>query len=272
MLGIGVVLFLQITRLAPAFSGKHRIIYTILSGILTAGIAFGIIYLMDNEALMPVYWLLCILFLVAGAVHFVMNHERYFKPRPGDAKIVAGEYLFAISVSLFSMTIFSALVYFVKDEKGFLFFPVLLSNVMFLMPLLFMHTFSSAFNIPDTAYSFWRYPAQPIDPPEPKENERLLVIGFEIAKQKQDTRKTYFRARALEDIRLGEMYYHFLEDYNELQSETPIQYRETNNQLQQWWFHTKAKWYQRSRILDPMLDMKENKIKENTVIICERIA
>ena len=107
--------------------------------------------------------------------------------------------------------------------------------------------------------------------PEDNANERLLVIGFMIAKKNADTAKTYFRAKTPENIKLGELFYHFINDYNDLQSETPIQFVDEYKEAVEWWYHRKPKWYQRRKILDPQLTMIENNVKENTVIICERI-
>ena len=70
---------------------------------------------------------------------------------------------------------------------------------------------------------------------------------------------------------LGDLYYHFLNDYNEVQSETPIEYTSDTGLPYEWWFRTKTKWYQPNRILDPALTFKDNYIKENSIIVCERI-
>jgi hypothetical protein len=266
-----VIFFLWVSRLTPVFAGKHRIIYSLLAVVLTAAVGFAIVCLAGSSDIGIIYWLLGGLYLLAGIIHLIVTHARYFRPRNKDDKVTAAEYLYATSVLLGSLVILSALIYFFRDDESFRYFPVLLSGGVFLLVILVMHTFQAALNIPAPVYTFWRYPSRPIDPPEPKEQEQLLVIGFELAKQSQDIKRTYFRARALADIKLGEMYYHFLEDYNELQSETPIQYREPNNQPQEWWFYVKEKWFLPARILDPMQDMKENRIKENTIIICERI-
>jgi hypothetical protein len=97
-----------------------------------------------------------------------------------------------------------------------------------------------------------------------------LVIGFEIAKKTADSQKTFFRAKAPETIRLGELYYHFLNDYNEVQSESTIAFTDNTGQACEWWFRLKKKWWQSQRILDPDLSVRENGIQENAVIICER--
>jgi hypothetical protein len=72
-------------------------------------------------------------------------------------------------------------------------------------------------------------------------------------------------------MKLGELYYHFLNDYNDLHNENTIEYAENGHDAHEWWFRRKPKWYQAHRILDPNLSIRENGIKENTVVICERM-
>jgi hypothetical protein len=56
-----------------------------------------------------------------------------------------------------------------------------------------------------------------------------------------------------------------------LQNDTSIQVADPENNLHQWWFRSKRKWYQSERVLDPYKTVFENNIKENMVIICERL-
>lgn len=120
-------------------------------------------------------------------------------------------------------------------------------------------------------FATWYYPVTPIELPDEKANEKILVIAFEIAKTPADKLKTNFRAKGPDSMLLGELYYHFLNDYNDIQSETPIEYVDAENNPQEWWFRVKPKWYQGQRILDPQLSIRDNQIRENSIIICERI-
>lgn len=261
-------MFSVVKQLVSGFRVRKPLIYGLVSSTLASFLAFGTLYVAQN--LFTVYWILCSLFLLFGIVHMMMMHRKYFLPREEKMKVLIGEFMFAASVLVFSLMVFSALLYFLKD-KTFLFYPVLLSGLFFFIPYLVMHSFQAAYEIPDAAYITWRYPVtQPIDPPDDNLNEKLLVIGFEIAKKQTDVQKTYFRARAPEGIALGELYYHFINDYNELQSETPIEFLNAQSAAYEWWFRVKPKWYQPQRILDPNLTILANGIKENTVIICER--
>jgi hypothetical protein len=142
----------------------------------------------------------------------------------------------------------------------------------FFIPILVLYTFEAAYKIPLPVFTTWHYPVnQTIDLPDERPNEKLVVIAFEIAKQSSEPVKTNFRAKGPEAMQLGDLYYHFLNDYNELHSETPIEFVDNYSSPQEWWFRTKPKWYQKNKILDPDLSVRDNKIKENTIIICERI-
>lgn len=266
----GSVAILAVARsFVSGFSGKRPVVYGVVSSAITGLVAYATLYIIDN--LFTIYWVLAGIFLLFGTIHMLMMHERYFLPREGNKKILIGEVFFAISVLLFTTIIFSSLLYFLRGNS-FMFYPILMSGLFFFVPLLVSQTFSAAYSIPPAKFTTWRYPVtKAIELPDENANERLLVIGFEIAKRNSDYRKTYFRARALENLPLGELYYHFINDYNELQSETPIEFLDGKSAAHEWWFRKKPKWYEGQRILDPGLTIKENGIKENTVIICERI-
>jgi len=249
------------------FTVKKPAVYGIISSAVTSLIAFGILYLTQNPAV--IYWILIGIFLLFGIMHFWFTHRRFFNPKKPNVKVSWGEVLFATSVILFTIVAFSSLLYFFRD-KQFMFFPILMSALMFFVPLAFFNMFKAAYVIPHAHYTTWSYPVKPIDLPDEQEGEKLLVIGFEIAKKPTDT-KTYFRAKAPENMPLGELYYHFINDYNDLQSETPIHYNNSESEAVEWWFRIKPKWYQTTRILNPHGTIAQNKIKENTVIICERL-
>lgn len=260
-------IFVVVKSLVLNFNVKKTAIYGILSSAATSLVAFGTLYIAENPAI--VYWVFTGVFFLFGCIHMWITHKKYFSPKKPSAKVIGGELLFSVSVILFTIVALSSLVYFLKD-KQFLFYPVLLSALVFFVPFLFTQMFRALYGIPTARFATWQYPLQTIDLPDESADERLLVIGFEIAKRPTDM-KTYFRAKAPEKMALGELYYHFINDYNELQSETPILYKDADNDLTEWWFRLKPKWYQSNRILDPKMTIVENGIKENSVIICERL-
>ncbi len=272
LLACSIVLLTLVKQFVASFAtGKKPVLYGSVSGAAASIAVYASTYITDH--LFTVFWLFAGIFLLFGVLHMLLIHNSYFTYGTGnDTKVFMGELMFALSILLFTVVIFSSLQYFLKD-KSFLFYPMMLSTLTFFLPVLFVHTFEAAYAIPPPQYPTWQYPIDnPIDLPDDNPNEKLLVIGFEIAKKKSDAKRTYFRAKAPENIRLGELFYHFINDYNELQSETPIEFYDNTNGAHQWWFRTKTKWYQGSRILDPLASVRDNEIKENTVIVCDRIS
>jgi len=273
LLGISIILLLVVKVLADGFAsqGKKPVLYGAIGALIASALAWLSSWLTDN--LFIVYWLLFLVFFVFGIVHVkLVQHKYFYYNNDNKSKVFMGELVFGLSIMLFVIVVFSSLQYFVTKNQGFIFYPMMFSTLGFFIPTMFLKTFEAAYNIPSAEYPTWEYPIyNPIDLPPDDPREKLLVIGFEIAKKNTDAKRTYFRAKAPEMIRLGELYYHFLNDYNDVQSETPIQYVDNGSIPQEWWFRLKKKWWHRNRILDPQRSVRENGIVENSVIICERI-
>ncbi|SFP95106.1 TssN family type VI secretion system protein [Parafilimonas terrae] len=273
-LAFAITLLVLVKPFSETFSasGKKPTIYSIVSSILVSLVAYISKFVGDHS--FAVYWIIAAIFLIFGAIHVAIVHKKYFHTYNEDSnsKIILAEIMFGLSVIFFVVVIFSSLQYFLSNEKQYLFYPMLLSCLAFFIPMLVYHTFNAAYSIPAARFITWAYPLNAqIDLPDEDPRERLYVIGFEIAKKNSDAGRSYFRAKAPEGMKLGELYYHFINDYNELQSETPIEFATKDYDAYQWWFRRKPKWYQRQRILNPEITMRENGVKENTVIICERI-
>lgn len=271
-LTFSVVLVAVVNQMVSGFSGggKKPFFYGAFSSLIASCAAY--LATLFSKHLFSVFWFLAAIYFVFGIIHVALVHKKYFNSGNQDkAKIIMGEIMFGLSIIFFSIVVFSALQYFMADEINFLFYPMLMSMLTFFIPFLLLQTFDAAYSIPSAVFKTWKYPNNPIDLPDEKSGEKILIIGFEIAKNPTDLAKTYFRAKAPESMNLGELYYHFINDYNEAKSETTIKYTDDSSASVDWWFRRKPRWYQRQRILDPYITIRENGIKENTVVICERI-
>ena len=270
LMGFSLLLLPVIKLVSSSFvnHGKRPLLYNIISSIIASSAAFGATYF--TTSLFYTYWVLSAVFLLLGIVFVVIIHKKFFKARKDNRnKQLFAEIIYGLSIILMCAAIFSSLQYFLKDNN-FMWFPTLLCTLFFFIPLLLLHTFDAAIDIPAPIYGSWAYPINnPIELPDEKEGEHLYVIGFEIPKKFTDAKRTYFRAKAPEDMLLGDLFYHFMNDYNDLHSETPIEYI-TSGSVQEWIFRTKPKWFNFSKILNPEFTVKQNRIKENTIIICER--
>lgn len=271
LFAVGVVLLFLVKNFSEGFAGnKKPMLFGTLSATGISGGAFLSTWI--TEHLFTLYWIFSAIFLLFGILHLVFFHKKYFYSNNNNrGRVFFGEILFGLSLVLFTVVIFSSLQFFVKD-KGFMFFPMLMSLLCFFIPMLFYYTFEAAYKIPLPVFSTWQYPVHaPIDLPDERPGEKILVIAFEIAKKDSDNVKTNFRAKGPDTMHLGDLYYHFINDYNEFHSETTIDYTDQVGQPYDWWFRVKPKWYQFNRVLDPDETIRDNKIKENTIIVCERI-
>lgn len=269
-LGSSLLLLPLIKQVSSSFGnhGRKPLIFNLVSSILASGTAFGATFLTNN--LFYTYWILSTVFLFFGIILVIVIHRKFFKARKDNRnKQLFAEILYTFSIVLMCIAIFSSLQYFLKNEN-FMWFPTLLCTLFLFIPMLLLHTFDAAMDIPMPVYDNWTYPVNtPIELPDEREGEHLYVIGFEIPKKTTDQKHTYFRAKAPEDMLLGDLFYHFVNDYNDLYSETPIEYA-SDDLIHEWVFRTKPKWYSFSKILNPRVSVNQNRIKENTVIICER--
>ena len=266
------VLFASVQKFAKAFAGKglKPVLYGILAATVFGGLSFLSTLAPFNEYI--IFWLAALVFLAFGIFHILVFHEKYFYPEPHNPNgAVIGELLFSFALLFFCVVVFSALIYFVIGNKSYPFYPMLTSMLAFFVPVSLFYTFQAAYRIPNPVFASWIYPIhEQIELPDERPNEKLVVIAFEIAKKTSSELKTNFRAKGPETMKLGDLYYHFINDYNELHSETTIDYADEQHESYEWWFRIKPRWYQPNRILDPELTVRENKIKENSVIICER--
>ena len=268
VMGIGFIIAAQNISRSFASFGKKPVVIGLLTAILTAASVYLATTLIDDS--FSLFWVMMTIFLLFGTIHMGFAHRKFiYQNETERTKVVGAELLFVLAIMLVAAVIFSGVQYFFIS-KNFLFYPLVLSAFIFVVPFLLHYSFEAAFSIPPPVYKSWVYPVNnPIDPPEDNPNEKLLVIGFEIPKKLTDNAKTYFRAKTPESICLGDLFYHFINDYNELQSETPVQIVDNRQEPLIWYFRLKRKWFQRNKVLDPTITIRENKVRENSVIICE---
>ena len=145
------------------------------------------------------------------------------------------------------------------------------SIVWFLVPFFFIKALAWYSMIPERQFKTWIYPVDnPIPDPTDSELAMPMVISFEFQKKVNDTDYTIFRAKAPKDIQFGKLFYFFINDYNSRHPEGVIEVSSKTNPYP-WVFHFKPKWLMKTRYLDPDETVFHNQIKENSVIVCNRI-
>jgi Type VI secretion system, TssN len=207
-------------------------------------------------------------FLLLGIAHiFWMQH---FLKWIDQGKLFWSELIFLITAGLLGSIGF-VIVYRFFDQNG-LEYNMVASIETFFIPWIVYQTFQKAIAIPTKMFKQWYYPIDiEIKEPDEKKLKHLLIISFEFQKQTTDTHYTNFRAKAPVDMELGELFYYFINDYNDRHPQSKIQYIDAAGEPHGWIFNKKANWYtMKIRNMDADKTIYKNGIRENDVIICSR--
>jgi hypothetical protein len=272
LIACSIILAVVVRSLAEgiAVSGKKPYVFGSGAAILTSLAAYSASFLAEN--LFEMFWLIGGIFFILGIMHMLFIHPRFFYAhRDNWIRVLIGEVIYGLALILFTIVVFSALQYFFKD-RDFLYYPTVMSTLLFFVPLLIYHSFETAYEIPAANFPTWQYPQnRSLEPLDIYGNDRELIIGFEVSEKPSESRKNYFRVRAPETCQLSTLFYHFLNEYNDPENRTKIEYLDNENEPYKWWFYKRRKWYQARKILNPEFSIRESGIAENTVIICERV-
>jgi hypothetical protein len=270
VLGLTTLLAKQIAAARGAFKPyrKKTLIY-----LLFALIFFSVITLAGHPAIIrnPVVALICFqcYFLLLGIAH--LHYMRRSLAWSGDEKAFVPEMIFTIVVALFGSIGFIILYsYFSNDDE--LKYVMAGSTIIFTIPFFFMRTFKKAIAIPPKILKEWHYPVtEEIEEPDDSKLKNLLVISFEFQKRLHENRITNFRAKAPSDMEFGELFYYFINDYNERHPDSKVEYINGSGTPHGWIFYKKPRWYSIStQYIDVDKTIFNNNIKENDVIICTR--
>ncbi len=148
-----------------------------------------------------------------------------------------------------------------------------LSLLWFLIPVLLNQTVEELLKVPQKIYRQWYYPlGQNIDDPSDEELENPIVISFVFHKNELSSELTTFRAKAPVGMKLGRLFYFFINDYNSRHPEGLISFLNSGREPEGWVFmKVKNKWLNLTEGLDPEASIYVNNIRENDVLICNRV-
>jgi hypothetical protein len=208
-------------------------------------------------------------FFLIGLLHIYCMH-RFLKWSQGE-KSFWMELLFTIVVAAFGFMIF-VVVYHALSKDGFHY--AMASSVLF-MPIAFLTytTFLKAIDIPLKIYARWFYPVhEEVADPDEAKLKNILVISFEFQKKMNDPHFTNFRAKAPADMEFGQLFYYFINDYNERHPNGKIEYVNGKGDPYGWIFYRKPRWYHfRTRYMDTDKTFFINHVRENDIIVCKRV-
>lgn len=181
------------------------------------------------------------------------------------------EVLFTVVIAAFGFIGF-LLVFTWMNSTGYQYYMA--SSVSFFVIGYFIYnTFLKAINIPVKVYKKWYYPVHDeVEDPDENKMKNMLVISFEFQKKHTDKYFTNFRAKAPSDMEFGQLFYYFINDYNERHPKENIQFVNEQGQPYGWIFYRKPRWYTiGTKHIEPDYTFFTNHIKENDVIVCSRV-
>ncbi len=142
----------------------------------------------------------------------------------------------------------------------------------FIAPTFVRIAFAYFMRIPIKHYKAWTLPAPgTLTDPTNKEMANPIIVNFEISREITDS-KTVFKAKAPQGMNLGKLFYFFISDYNSKNPNSPIVIINEDNKTEQWSFYQTNNLFKSKTHLDPDITISENKIKENSSVICKRIS
>ncbi len=234
---------------------------------LTALILFCAISLLQwvNASSADLYYYLAqFLALVLGIIHVLLLNK--YLLRTDEQDLWKG--LLATFLIMLTGAIAAGVVYhFLKLNYSFLTFVL-----PFIVPYICWKTYRYFLQIPYRNYKLWYYPLD-TDMPDLDmiDLSQILVISFEFSKKKEDRNQTNFTSKAPVNMALGQLFFIFINDYNERNPLGPISYLGSQRRPDGWVFYRKKGWLKRKFYFDPDLTIRENAVRHNEIVFAQRV-
>jgi hypothetical protein len=146
------------------------------------------------------------------------------------------------------------------------------STLLFMLPFCIMAALYLFMAIPPRIYKLWKYPVEHEMPDlDMLDLSKIIVVEFVFSKYKGDPKYSSFKAKAPLQMPFGELFFLFINDYNEKHADGTIQVLDENQTPHNWIFYKKPKWWQRRHFCDPEKNFQQNNIKDNNVVIAVRL-
>jgi hypothetical protein len=267
VLGLGtfMVMFQKVKGLKKY--GLTSLFYVLLTSLILALSTF-FLFLKPSASEMTTLISAQLVIIAAGTLHVIT--AGYLLPWYTGHKF-SMQLVFIICILLFGYFFFNlSFTFFVEPAVDMVWY---LSLLWFLVPALLNETALKLLNVPPKEYKMWKYPLNVrIDDPTDEEMENPVVISFVFKKHTEAPGATTFRAKAPLAMPLGRLFYFFINDYNSRHPEGPLSFTGLNNEPDEWvFFKVKSKLLKLKTALDPDGSIAKNKIRENDVLVCNRV-
>ena len=241
--------------------GKKPFLYALFAAILIGFI--GLLQWADvNEADIYYYFAQGLVF-IAGIGHVYLLH-RFIPVNPAD---FWKGFLVTLLIMLAGAVAAAVAYYFVRLDYRFLTYIL-----AFIIPYVCWQVYQFFFQIPGRVYKTWYYPLNEEMPDlDMIDLSQIEVVQFVFSKKTQDPAQTSFTSKAPLNMTLGQLFFIFINDYNDKNAQHHIEYLKSAQEPFGWQFYRKTKWFNRKRFFDADLSFRDNLIQPNELIYAERV-
>ncbi|MBK9733161.1 MAG: hypothetical protein IPO83_18055 [Chitinophagaceae bacterium] len=222
-----------------------------------------------------VHLMLMAILILLGILHLSEMSRRFGWSANNDLQ---AEFLFTLSVMLVGCIGFAIAFY---AAGRYIPAPSFMNNgytglmsaafIIFPLPWLLEKSFNMAISIPPERYKEWLFPTRTIVPDESIDRSRYAAVTIVLPKKYGDSMNSNLQGKAFYEIKLGDMFYFYIQEWNYKYPNDKIQYLDDENKSFGWYFYIKDKWWQSKRYLDPDLTIYQNGIRINQIIKGERV-
>ena len=242
---------------------KKNFLYGLILLLVFALVGYLVLSNTKLDAI-SVYLYVLLFFLCLGIAHAWLFQD--FLPWLINGK----DTIFNIILTIAGAVVIAIMAYFMKSSSigyGYAF-----CMIMFPVGFAITKAFEKYLAIPDRFFKLWYYP---INAPMPDldliDLSKILVVQFEFSKYYNDPHFTNFKAKAPVEMPFGELFMIFMNDYNDRNTDSPIQYTNQESKPYGWVFFKKEPWYKPNRYMDADLNFRQNNIVDNDIIYARRV-
>lgn len=251
------------TELLAQKKPRLAIIYTIVTAVLLA--AVGLVQWIDELAAGGLYLLGAVLMLGLGWLHarlmYRLSGQVYEVDDLRNSVILTAQLMLVGGLLMYIL--YTRLHLDVAFITVLLFFPIPFVAVLALYYLR---------EVPDARYKLWFYPENEEMPDlDFIDLSQIEVVQFVFQKRREDASLTSFTSKAPLDMTLSQLFFIFINDYNEKNSLSTIEFANEKSLPYGWLFYRRGKWPRGRHYFDPDHTFRQNAIQPNELIYAERV-
>jgi len=242
--------------------GNNLFLYGIASILLLA--AAGLLQWTDVLSSNTHFYLSLLLALCLGIIHLPLMFRYLLAPVPEN-------FWKGLGITFLLMLLGAAgagvIYYFIKVDL------LLVTFVFpFVIPYLCFYAYLFFAQIPLKVYKVWHYPVNEKMPDlDMVDLSQIEVIQFVLHRKLQASSLVNFTSKAPLDMSLGQLFFIFINDYNEKNPQTTIEFLNGQNLPSGWVFYRKNKWFNTRYYFDPELSFRKNDIRPNELVYADRV-